>query len=260
MRRNAVPCGGDGDVAMTVGARWRRVGMLIPSSNTSIEREYPAWMPRDLSFHFARLTMTQLTAEGMAAQLGDIRRAVESLRDARVDAVLLCQTAASFWMGSDWDASIRRDMAGWAGAPALTAAATVLDALSALGAQRVAFAAPFPPEIGEASLRYLRASGITVVHSAFGGLRDNFAIAEMPRAEIIDLALRADHPDAQVLLMPGGNMPCIDVAEEIEARLGKPMVSTNQAGMWALLSLFGMPDPIVGAGRLLHERPVIGGG
>lgn len=244
---------------MTGEARWRRVGMLIPSSNTSIEREYPAWMPPSLSFHFARLTMTQLTAEGMAAQLGEIRHAVESLRDARVDAVLLCQTAASYWMGSDWDAAIRRDMAGWASVPALTAAATVLDALAALGASRVAFAAPFPAEIGEASLRYLRASGIAVVHSAFGGLRDNFAIAEMSRAAIIELALRADHPDAQALLMPGGNMPCLEVADEIETRLGKPMISTNQAGMCALLSLFGMPERIAGAGRLLRERPSAGG-
>ena len=234
---------------------WRRVGLLIPSSNTSIEREYPRWMPATLSFHAARLTLTQLSAEGMGAQLGEMRRAAESLRDARVDAILLCQTAASYWMGRDWDTAIRRDLADWAGSPALTAAQTVLDALAALGARRVAFAAPFPAEIGEASLRYLRAAGIEVVGSAFGGLRDNFAIAEMSRDAILDLALRADHPAAEALLMPGGNMPYLAVAEEIEARLGKPMVSTNQAGMWALLSLFALPDRIAGAGRLLGERP-----
>jgi hypothetical protein len=126
--------------------------MLIPSSNTSIEREYPAWMPRSLSFHFARLTMTRLDAEGMAEQQADLRRAVASLADARVDAVLLCQTAASYWMGRDWDAAIRTEMTAWCGAPALTAAQTVLDALAALGATRVGFAAPFPAEIGQASL------------------------------------------------------------------------------------------------------------
>ncbi len=229
--------------------------MLIPSSNTSIEREYPRWMPHELSFHFARLTMTRLDAAGMGEQLADMRRAVASLRDARVDAVLLCQTAASYWMGRAWDSEIRRDMAEWAGAPALTAAATVLDALLALGAQRVAFAAPFPAEIGQASLRYLESSGISVVNSAFGELRDNFAIAEMAPEEVLDLAARADHPDAQALLMPGGNMPCLALAGEIEARIGKPMVSTNQAGMWALLSLFALPDRIAGAGQLLQERP-----
>lgn len=131
----------------------------------------------------------------------------------------------------------------------------MLDALAALGAQRVAFAAPFPAEIGQASLRYLEASGINVVNSAFGELRDNFAIAEMSPDEVLALAMRADHPDAQVLLMPGGNMPCLALAGEIETRIGKPMVSTNQAGMWALLSLFGLPDRIAGAGRLLRERP-----
>jgi maleate isomerase len=60
---------------------WRRVGMLIPSSNTSIEREYPQWMPAALSFHFARLTMTRLDAAGMTEQLADMQRATASLRD-----------------------------------------------------------------------------------------------------------------------------------------------------------------------------------
>jgi maleate cis-trans isomerase len=234
---------------------WHRVGMLIPSSNTSIERDYPRWMPREMSFHFARLTMTRLDDAGMTEQLADMRRAVASLRDARVDAVLLCQTAASYWMGRDWDTGFRAEMSEWCGAPALTAAQTVLDALAALRVTRVSFAAPFPAEIGAASIRYVEACGIEVVHSAFGEYRDNFAIAEIPRTEVMDLAGRADHPEAEALLMPGGNMPCLDFADEIEAALGKPMVSTNQAGMWALLRQFGRPERIAGAGRLLRERP-----
>src|SRR5690349_17704060 len=100
---------------------WHRVGLLIPSSNTSIEREYPRWMPRSFSFHFARLTMTRLDAEGMEEQHSDMRRAVASLGDARVGAVLLCQTAASYWMGQEWDTRIRAEMAEWCGAPAITA-------------------------------------------------------------------------------------------------------------------------------------------
>ncbi|WP_431282286.1 maleate cis-trans isomerase family protein [Humitalea sp. 24SJ18S-53] len=237
-------------------AAWHRIGMLIPSSNTSIERDYPAWMPRSLSFHFARLTMTRLDADGMAEQLADLRRATTSLADAKVDAVLLCQTAASYWMGQAWDAQIRRDMQGWCGgAVALTAAQTVLDALAALGVTRVGFAAPFPQEIGQASLDYLAACGIATVATQFGGYRDNFAIAEMPAEEVIELACGADHPDAQAVLMPGGNMPCLGVADAIEARIGKPIITTNQAGMWTLLHQFGLPDPILGAGRLLRERP-----
>ncbi|MGX9964086.1 maleate cis-trans isomerase family protein [Roseomonas sp. F4] len=240
---------------MTERTAWRRIGMLIPSSNTSIEREYPAHMPPDLSFHFARLTMTRLDAAGMAEQLADLRRAVGSLADARVDAILLCQTAASYWMGRDWDASIRADMSAWAGVPALTAAQTVEEALAALGVTRVGFAAPFPPEIGQASLDYLRACGIAVVATRFGGLRDNFAIAEIHAEAIIEMACAADHPEAQAVLMPGGNMPCLGVAEAIEARIGKPVISTNQAGMWRLLEEFRRTDRLQGVGTLLRDRP-----
>lgn len=236
-------------------AAWRRVGMLIPSSNTSIEREYPAWMPASLSFHFARLPMTRLDAPGMAEQQAEMRRAVTSLADARVDAVLLCQTAASFWMGAAWDREIREEMRGWAGVPALTAAQTVFDALAALGASRISFAAPFPEEIGQASLRYLEAGGIAVLGSAFGGVRDNFAIAEIPPEAVLDLAARADHPEAQAMLLPGGNMQCLALADAIEARIGKPVVSTNSAGMWALLDLFGIRERLSRGGRLLRELP-----
>lgn len=234
---------------------WHRVGMLIPSSNTSIELEYPLFMPRSLSFHFARLSMTRLDAEGMAEQQADMRRAVESLADARVHAVLLCQTAASYWMGAAWDREIRDEIAAWSGAAAITAAQTVQDALRAVGATRIGFAAPFPEEIGQASLRYLEANGIEILATRFGGQRDNFAIAEMEPEAVIELACGADHPDAQAVLLPGGNMPCLAVADAIEARLGKPVISTNQAGMWALLDRFGLPDRIEGAGMLLRERP-----
>lgn len=237
------------------GAAWRRIGLLIPSSNTSIEREYPVWMPRSLSFHFARLTMTRLDDEGMREQLADIRRAAESVRDARVDAVMLCQTAASFWMGAEWDAAIRQDLSAWAGAPALTAAGTVLEALAALDATRVGFAAPFPPEVGAAGLSYLARNRVEVVASAFGGERDNFSIATMSPSAIVELACRADHAQAGAVLLLGGNMPCLAILDEIEARLGKPVVTTNAAGMWALLGLLGVPGPIAGAGRLLRDRP-----
>lgn len=236
-------------------APWKRVGLLVPSSNTSIEREYPVCMPRSVSFHFARLTMTRLDDDGMREQLADMRRAAESVRDARVDAVMLCQTAASFWMGSAWDSEIRQDLAAWAGARALTAAGTVLDALAALGATRVGFAAPFPPEVGVAGLRYLAQNGVTVLSSAFGGELDNFSIARLPPSAIIELACRADHREAEALLLLGGNMACMSILDEVETRLGKPVVTTNTAGMWALLALLGLPDRIEGAGRLLRDRP-----
>jgi maleate cis-trans isomerase len=91
---------------------------------------------------------------------------------------------------------VAADRAAWSGAAALTAAGTVLEALAALGANRIGFAAPFLAEIGEASLRYLAACGVEVVATRFGGLRDNFGIAEMPRDAIIEFACGADHPAA----------------------------------------------------------------
>ena len=48
-------------------------------------------------------------------------------------------------------------------------------------------------------------------------------------------------------------MPCLSIVEEMEAELGKPVVTTNQAGIWALLRHLGTIDRVDGAGRLLRE-------
>jgi len=234
-----------------------RIGMLIPSSNVTIEREYAAVMPPDFSFHFGRLPMTALTDEGIRRQTADLRDTAARLGDARMNLMLFCQTAASFWLGRDWDEQARQEIASASGARSITAAGTVLDALRALGVRRVGFGAPFPEEVGRISITYLERNGIEVVASHFLGIRDNAAIADIGPEQVKALARRADHPRAQAILLPGGNMPCLHVAEDIERELGKPMLCTNQAGMWAILDHFGAPERIEGCGRLLRERPPI---
>ncbi|HEY5598653.1 MAG TPA: hypothetical protein VIK47_07610, partial [Kiloniellales bacterium] len=43
-----------------------------------------------------------------------------------------------------------------------------------------------------------------------------------------------------------------EVAGEIERRIGKPVVTSNQAGVWLTLRRAGIERPIEGHGRLTH--------
>ncbi len=231
-----------------------RVGLLIPSSNSLIEPEYYSVLPRSVSAHFARLTMTEVTDAGLARQDEDVATQARQLAAANVEVILFCLTAASFHKGLDYDADLKRRIEAASGKPAMTAARTVIDALKVLGVGRVALATPFIPMVTEASRRFLVDDGFEVVASEGLAYRDNFSIALIEPKTVRDLVRRVDSDDAEAIVIPGGNMPCLSIVEEMEAELGKPVVTTNQAGIWALLRHLGGFDRLCGLGRLLREH------
>lgn len=232
-----------------------RCGLLIPSSNTMIEQEYAILLPPGVSAHYQRLPMTTLDDAGIRKQDALMETSASLLADARVGVVLLCQTAASFYMGIDWDGAVKKRLADAAGCPAITAAGTVTAALRTIGATRIALGTPFPAEMNETSVAYLEDRGFSVVNNAGLGFRDNFEIAMLAPKDVLELAMQADHPQAEAVILPGGNMPCAPALDLAEQALGKPVLSTNQCGTWAMLSVIDRAVPLRGFGSLLHDHP-----
>ncbi len=233
-----------------------RVGLLIPSSNSLIEPEYYAVMPRSVSVHFARLAMTEVTDAGLARQDEDVASQARQLKAANVEVILFCLTAESFHKGRGYDADLKRRIEDQSGKPAMTAAGAIIEALNVLGVRRIALATPFIPMVHEDSRRFLNDRGFDVVAAEGLAYRDNFSIALIAPATVRDLVRRVDRSDAEAIVIPGGNMQCLAIAEDMEAELGKPVVTTNQAGIWALLRHLGGFDRLDGLGRLLREHLV----
>lgn len=231
-----------------------RCGLLIPSSNTMIEQEYGRLLPPGVSAHYQRLPMTTLDDAGIREQDALMESAGKMLGDARVGVVLLCQTAASFYMGADWDRDVKQRLAAAAGCPAITAAGTVTAALRTLGATRISLGTPFPADMNETSVGYLEDRGFKVMNNAGLGYLDNFEIAMLAPKAVVELAMQADHPDADAVILPGGNMPCAPMLDIAEEALGKPVLSTNQCGTWAMISVIGRAVPLRGFGTLLRDH------
>ncbi len=231
-----------------------RVGLLIPSSNTNIEPEYYSVMPPTVSTHVARMAMTSVDDQGLSGQDQDVVRQAELLATAKVEVILFCLTAASFQLGLDYDAGLRQRIEAASGKPALTAAQTIVDALNTLGVRRIAMATPFVPEVNAVSRAFMTANGFDVVSIEGLGYVDNFAIALTDYDTVRDLVRRADRADAEAIVIPGGNMPCLQIAPELERELNKPVVTTNQAGIWALLRHLGGFQQLDGRGLLLENH------
>ena len=67
---------------------------------------------------------------------------------------------------------------------------------------------------------------------------------------------RIDRPEIDALVVPGGNFPTMASIAGWERQFGKPVITTNQAALWAVLQTMKFATPLPGKGRLLEQMAV----
>jgi maleate cis-trans isomerase len=172
-----------------------------------------------------------------------------------VELVILAQTSASLF-ADDYDDVVTKRMSAGAGAPAITSAQAVGRAVRALGARRVAIVSPYSDAVNERAARYFKTRhGLDTI--ALEGFRatDPHAIGQLGPENARDAFARIDRPQIELFVVPGGNFPTLPSIAAWEREFKKPVVTTNQASIWAMLRAFGSAERLPAFGRLLAEVP-----
>jgi len=231
----------------------RHFGILVPSTNTTCELEFGR-LPAHLQVHTGRLGKGGGSAFSPSLD-ADIAYQAQLLGDARVEVIALAQTSASLF-ADDYDEVTVRRMTEASGAPSLTSAQAVGRALRALGRLRIAMATPYSEDVIARAKRYFANKyGITVLASESLGATNSYAIGKMDAGQAQAAFRRIDRADIEALVVPGGNFPTLDWIAAWEQEFGKPVITTNQATLWAVLGAMQITTPLTGKGRLLAELP-----
>jgi maleate isomerase len=233
-----------------------RLGVIVPSVNIVVEEWYPRVVPEGVSVHFARMLITDGSSPEkiIAMDREDGMRAIRQIASCRPHAVAYGCTASSIVQGHAFDERLRGEIRHIAGAPTTTATDGIFTACRALGLKRVTAISPYTEAVDEAEHRFFAAGGIETVASAHLGITDGFRLAEPEPKAILDLALSAWDPRSDGLVAACLNFRAHSIIDALEARIGKPVVTSTQAVLWHLLRLAGVNTPIPGCGRLLREH------
>jgi maleate isomerase len=236
----------------------RRFGVLVPSTNTTVETEYGRLLPATLQVHVARIPLLSSGAETTPRSGdADVDYQARMLGDAGVEAMALAQTAASL-SADDYDDRITKRISEAAGVPAITSARAIGLAVRALGARRIALVAPFPiPTIDRLGRYYSVNHGLEVVSSdSFSGT-DSVVYPTLAQSLARDAITQTDRPEIEVFVVPGGNFPTMSFISDWERVGGKPVITTNQAALWAMLQIMGISENLPGFGLLLEQMPAM---
>jgi maleate isomerase len=238
----------------TYTPKTKRLGLLLPSSNSTQEPEFAQVLPADISLHTARLTLNSIDAESTERIVEELETESRKLADADVGAVLLAATAPTSRKGLGYDQQIVQRIRAASGKPATTASTAMLEAFRALGVQRVALAAPWSDSVNRTVASFIEANGVNVVHQQALGVVRNNDVGRLDPQSALDLGLEVDRPDAQAIFLACGNWLTMSVVEQLERRVGKPVLTTNLVSMWGALHLLGHAQPIEGYGMLLRSH------
>jgi maleate isomerase len=238
-----------------------RIGLVVPSSNVTVETEMPRLLARHpsatFSFHSSRMRMHTVSAEELRAMNAQRGRCVDEVGDAGVDALLYACLVALMAQGAGeharTEAAVREQLAARGMAPlVVSSAGALVTALRALGARRIGLVMPYLAPIARLVVDYLSAEGLDVVAWTALEVADNSQVGCIPGDRVRAAARGLGLTGADALVISACvQMPSLDLVTEAEAELGLPVLSAATAGAFTLLDGLGLPVELPGAGRLL---------
>lgn len=214
----------------------RRIGLIIPSVNTFSEPQFNRFAPKGLGIHVARARVAGPWKRPLPQMAPEIATSAQLLADCAPDLIVFHCTDTSMSQGPQGEGKILDIVRDATGIDAVATSRLVLEALQVLGLKRVALLTPYMGN--KPIIDYLNAAGIEVVRDVALKL-EPLDFGNVTPAQWTKLAQENDGPDVDGVFLSCTNTTQIDAIADIEAKLGKPVVNSNQAVLWGCLRRLG---------------------
>lgn len=249
-----------------------KVGLIVPSSNTTMETEIPAMLNsrKDLfkeesfTFHSSRMRMMNVTKEELKKMDLDSDRCALELSDAKCDVLAYACLIAIMAQGPGYHASSEERLCQVVignddDAPVVSSAGALIKGIEELGAKKVSIITPYMKPLTNMVIEYLNTSGIEVIDSISLEVSDNLEVGRLDPMNLVEHAkkLNTEGADA-VVLSACVQMPSLPAIQIVEDELNLPVLSAGTATVYQILKNLGLDPVVPNAGSLLaKEKSVI---
>lgn len=246
---------------MTIIFPWYRLGMIqAHQANMSTYQGYRI-APEGVVTYFRHQNLNEYTLEAVQANLPNLKESVDTLAAAGVRRIVMGGVPIGAALGREKALEIVEEIGVWSGVQATSSFEDHIAAYRRLGVTRLALANRWPEELNVAVKTYLTDAGFEVLAHRCGGgsLQENKKKSPETDHEIamtLGRGVLADAPDAEALMLPGGNGFFLYAAPMLEEEFGIPVVTNHTASLSAALANYDggelphKPDPKWG--RLLQ--------
>jgi maleate cis-trans isomerase len=234
---------------------WRgRIGLLVPSINTTMETEFWKLAPEGVSVHSARIAGGRHgTPEELRSMENASKKAAEEVGMVEPDVVVYGCTSGSFFEGPEWNRRICDQLTQITRAPTVTTAGGMAACLMSGGHKKVDVVTPYVELTNERLKQFLKAHGIDVLKLGTFDMLDMFDHAKIQPEEIYRKVKDITTPDADAVFVACTQLRALEVVDMLERDLGKPVYSAVQASAWQAFEAMGIDPKIDHCGSLLRK-------
>ena len=247
-----------GDVRAASRGPWQedgtglaRIGLLTPSFDFNPESEMWAIAPKGVALYASRMDRGTLPFATYLSDPSHADAALALLTALKLRAILYAYSTTSYVLGVDGEEVFRaRLVKGAQGVPVVLAAHALCEAVRALEARRLSVVHPpwFPEEQSEKGRAYFSSRGFEVVSCA--RMTPERKFTEVTAQEVHDWIAAHASPKAEVIVVAGNGLRAVGAIEKLEATLGRPVITANQALLWQGMRTAGVPASAEHYGRL----------
>jgi maleate isomerase len=233
-----------------------RIGVIALATDFNIEADLHRIYPTDVQFFTSRVkNVNPLTIENLRAMAPGISTTADTiLPGAKLDAIIYACTSGTIAIGVERVTKLINNVRP--GVPVSNPVTAALSAFQRFNAQRISILTPYTEAVNQEVAQFFASQGYDVLSISGFGFEDDTAMSYITPQDITDAALACCDPTAELMFISCTALRASLVVDELEQRLGIPVVSSNQALVWHSLQLVRYPTAVNGFGTLLREHLV----
>ena len=231
-----------------------KLGFILMSTDLAAESDFFDIAPNDVAIHITRLkTDDHTTNETLSKHIEFMADAASRIQpDTKPHVISYSCTSGSIVIGEE---KIKEEIKK--GAPyaiPMTLVTGVVDALEELKVKNLVVGTPYLDEINTKEAEFLINKGFSVLNIQGLNLTKGIEFGTVTPEYWIKFALEINEAAADAIFLSCGGIRSTEVIDRIEQKVGKPVITSNQAQMWSCLRRAGVEDKILGFGELFNHQ------
>ena len=232
-----------------------KIGLVALSTDFSIEKDFNSIilnLPIDLFVN--RLPFyNPLTDKNLIKMTEKLTEVTENiLPNQTLDAVAYGCTSGTIVAGID--NIINKIQLAKPNCKVTTPITSAVNALKHLGLKKISIFTPYPQTINEKVINYFIKEGFDVRSFASFNLDSDLEIGKIDPKYLLEVLTEMNTDNSEALFISCTALPALGIIQELENKIKKIVLSSNQALIWNSIRSVGHTSSIEGYGELLKKN------
>ena len=230
------------------------IGLITLASDFRIEKDFNNLIhDKDIDLYSNRInSYNPLTNETLKKMAEDIPKVTENiLPNQKLDCVAYGCTSGTIAAG--YQSIYDKVNLAKPNTKVTTPITSAINALKKLNIKKISIFTPYTDEINQAVINYFKKENIEIVELSYFNIASDLDIGKVDSSHLFDVLVKKDLSQSDALFISCTALPALSIINDLEKKLGKLVLSSNQTLIWDTLKQINFKSKIVGYGELFNN-------